>query len=244
MAKRFIDTGFYKSPFVRGLKGSLKGLYVFIFCDCSGAGIWSVDFKIASLYTGFKITEEEAQVFIQNGKAIDLKNGKWFFPDFIEHQYPNGLQYGNKAHQNFIIELKKYNLIDENLKGLRSPLEGAKVMVEEMVKEKEKEKGKKMSEIFYPYNSGKFLKQWNIWKAYKEDQFNFKYKGTHSEQAALMKLGEESSSEEEAIKMIHEAISNGWKGIFKLKLNGRQTGSTKNLSQDAIARGIDKVINR
>jgi len=53
----------------------------------------------------------------------------FFFPDFIEHQYPKGLQEKNPAHKNFILTLKKFNLIDENLivkkeakEGLQSPI--------------------------------------------------------------------------------------------------------------------------
>jgi hypothetical protein len=132
MANRFLDTNYYKSPFVRGLKGPLKSLYSFIICDCDGAGIWNLDFQAASMYTGFEITMQEfEQSFVVTGKAVDIGNGKYFFPDFIEHQYPGGLQANNKAHKNFIICLKKFNLIDEALvvkkiaprKPLQSPKE-------------------------------------------------------------------------------------------------------------------------
>jgi hypothetical protein len=127
MAIRFIDTNFYKSTFVRGLEGALKGLYGFIICDCSAAGIWGKDLEIASIYIGFKISESEFEKnFVAKGKAIFLGNGKYFFPDFIQHQYPKGLQKTNPAHQNIIAELLKYSLIDkESLKVLQSPLEGA-----------------------------------------------------------------------------------------------------------------------
>lgn len=142
MAKRFIDTSFYKSPFVRGLKGSLKSLYSFIICDCDGAGIWSADFEIAGTYIGFTITKKEFEIaFLQTGKAIDLKNGRYFFPDFIEHQYPKGLSIHNPAQKNFITDLQKYSLIDEDLKVLRRPFEGSKVMVKEKVMDMEEEKG-------------------------------------------------------------------------------------------------------
>lgn len=144
MAKRYIETGFFKSPFVRGLKGSLKTLYTFIICDCEGSGIWTMDMEVASLYTGFKYTIAEfKKEFIDKGKAIDLKNGKYFFPDFIDHQYPKGLSETNPAHNNFIRELLKYNLLDNKLKPLRSPLEGTNVMVTVMEKAKEKVKPKK-----------------------------------------------------------------------------------------------------
>ena len=84
MAKRFIDTSFFKSPFVRGLKGAYKGLYLFIICDCDGSGIWAADFEAASLYIGQSVDQSGFQkFFIEKGKAIDLENGRYFLPDFI-----------------------------------------------------------------------------------------------------------------------------------------------------------------
>lgn len=152
MAKRFIDTSYYKSPFVRGLKGSLKGLYLFIICDCDGAGIWVADFEIASMYIGEKVTKDEfEQHFVKQKKAIDLKNGKYFFPDFLEHQYPKGLSNHNPAQKNFIAELQKYSLISTDLKPLWSTYEGTNVMVMEtvevMVEEKETVKKPKIQKV-------------------------------------------------------------------------------------------------
>jgi hypothetical protein len=141
MAKRFIDTNFFKSPFVRRLKGAYKSLYLFIICDCDGSGIWSADFEAASLYIEQKINEAEfIKFFVEKGKAIDLENGRYFMPDFIEHQYPGGLSLNNVAHKNFISELLKFNLLDEKLKPLESPFKGSKVMVKEMVMVKVEEK--------------------------------------------------------------------------------------------------------
>lgn len=116
MANRFLDTNYYKSPFVRSLPGKLKSLYSFIICDCDGAGIWRMDMQAASMYIGFEVTQREFELaFTAKGKAINLGGDKFFFPDFIEHQYPNGLQANNKAHKNFISILKKFKLLDENL---------------------------------------------------------------------------------------------------------------------------------
>jgi hypothetical protein len=144
MAKRFIDTNFYKSPFVRGLEGASKALYSFIICDCTGAGVWMKDLEIASLYIGLQVKPEHWQVFIDSGKAIEVAPGKFFFPDFIDHQYPAGLCENNKAHKNFLEELLKYNVLEQNSEGawkpLESPLQGSKVMVKETVKETVKEK--------------------------------------------------------------------------------------------------------
>lgn len=112
---------------MRGLEGALKGLYGYIICDCSAAGIWAEDLEVASIYVGFKISKSEFEKkFVAKGKAIFLGNGKYFFPDFIQHQYPKGLQKTNPAHQKIIAELLNFKLIDEgSLKVLVSPSQGA-----------------------------------------------------------------------------------------------------------------------
>ena len=113
MAIRYIDRGFFKSPFVRSLPGAYKTLYCFLICECEGSGIWAVDCEVASVYVGGEITLKKLrEIFIDSGKAKDLGNGRWFFPDFLEHQYPNGLGPANNAHRNFIAELLKYDLIE------------------------------------------------------------------------------------------------------------------------------------
>lgn len=126
MANRFLETNYFKSPFVRSLKGAIKGLYSFIICDCTPSGIWSKDMEAASMYIGFPVNDLDfSENFILRGKAVDIGGNKFFFPDFIEHQYPKGLQENNAAHKNIIFELKKYNLIDEKnqvtVKKNRSP---------------------------------------------------------------------------------------------------------------------------
>ncbi len=125
MATRFLDTNFYKSPFVKSLPGELKSLYSFIICDCTASGIWFLDFAAAKLYTDFDISFETFEErFIRTGKAIKISEGKYFFPDFIEHQYPGGLSDSNKAHKNILIELRKYKLLqDNNWPKKEAPLE-------------------------------------------------------------------------------------------------------------------------
>lgn len=126
MANRFLDTNYYKSPFLKSLPGKLKSFYSFIICDCTAAGIWCLDLDAAKHYTGFEITMEEfEQKFVFASKAIKITKGKYFFPDFIEHQYPGGLSDANKAHKNILIELRKFNLLDSaNLPKKEGPLEG------------------------------------------------------------------------------------------------------------------------
>jgi len=222
MAKRFIDTGFYKSPFVRGLKGSLKGLYSYIICDCDGAGIWVKDLEIASMYIGFKISETDFNVFIESGKAIDLKNGKYFFPDFLEHQYPKGLSIHNPAQKNFILELQKNSMIDSDLKPLWSTFKGTKVMVMEkekvMVMEKVKEKE---PEIFKTELEKKVNDFYKFRKEMKKPILEA------SKESFLKKLNKLSGGVESvAIEILDQSIANGWQGIFELKNSTNGKGQT------------------
>ncbi len=208
MANRYIDTGFYKSPFVRGLKGSLKSLYSFIICDCTGAGIWNKDLQIASAYIDFNITEKDFEIFIQKGKAVDLGNGKFFFPDFLEHQYPKGLSEKNPAQTNFILELKKYKLIDDNLKTLQRPLNGSMVMVKETVMVPEQVKVIK-SEFEKTFDS--FL------------EMRRKIKKPATPRAIeLLMIKLNKFPEQLRIPVLEQSIVNGWQDIFELRENKNQ----------------------
>jgi hypothetical protein len=216
MANRFIDTNFYKSPFIRSLKGASKGLYSFIICDCNNAGIWSADFEIASLYIDFKVTVKDFDVFLKSGKAIDLKNGKFFFPDFIEHQYPQGLNESNPAHKNVIFELKKYNLIDGALKVLRSTFEGTKDM--------DMEKGKVMDTDMVKDNDPPKTEKSDLEKAFDSFlEMRRKIKKPATDRAVeLLKIKIKklsNNNQELAIEIINQSILNSWQDFYPLKQN-------------------------
>src|SRR6478736_1965094 len=116
MALRNIDTNFFKSQFVRGLAHNTRMLYVYIICECSSSGIWVKDLPAASLYTGSEISDFDFEnAFVRSGKAIEIVSGKYFFKDFIYHQYPKGLNANNTAHKNVISELMGYGLLNQDL---------------------------------------------------------------------------------------------------------------------------------
>ena len=72
--------------------------------------------------------------------------------------------------------------------------------------------------MIFPFDSIEFYKAWSNWISYKKSEFNFSYKSAQSEQSALKKLSTLSQANESvAIQIIHESMSNGWKGFFKLK---------------------------
>jgi hypothetical protein len=138
MAKRFTDTEKWKKPFIRGLQGAYKLLWLYICDDCDNAGIWQVDIDVAQLRIGEDLDIKKA-IAVFGDKIISFDNGnKWFIPSFIEFQYPSGLNPENKAHGGVIRLLDKYKLLEN--KPLKSPLQGDKDM--DMDKEIDKDKDK------------------------------------------------------------------------------------------------------
>ena len=108
-----------------------------MFCECNISGIWDVDLEppscIAAQNSASKILRK-----LRGQGSIFADDSKVFISEFIEFQYPRGLQESNPAHKNVISQLSKYQLF-EVLKrpfgGLQSPFKGAKYMY----KDKEKD---------------------------------------------------------------------------------------------------------
>ena len=142
MAKRFTDTEKWKKPFIRGLQGAYKLLWLYICDDCDHAGIWQVDIEVAAIRIGEKIDSKEAIKSFDEKIIIFDKGNKWFIPSFLEFQYPSGLNPDNRAHNSVIILLEKYNLRISNNKPLISPSEGSMDM--DMVKDMDKDMDKDM----------------------------------------------------------------------------------------------------
>jgi len=143
MAKRFTDTEKWKKPFIRGLHGAYKLLWLYICDDCDHAGIWQVDIEVAQIRIGEKIDSKEAVKSFDEKIIIFDKGNKWFIPSFLEFQYPSGLNPDNRAHNSVIILLEKYNLRISNNKPLISPSEGSMDMDKDMDMDMDKVKGEK-----------------------------------------------------------------------------------------------------
>lgn len=229
MAKRFTDTEKWKKPFIRGLQGAYKLLWLYICDDCDHAGIWQVDIDVAQIRIGEKIDLNEAIKSFEDKIVIFDKGNKWFIPSFIEFQYPSGLNPENRSHNSVIILLEKYNLLDKQNKPLISPLEGRKDMVMDMVMVKDKVKVKdRGAEIKFLWAGNEVVELWEEWKEYKLQHFKFKYKTIQSEQAAFDNLVELSEKNFEIAKeIIKQSMANGWKGFFLPKNSQNKTLSRK-----------------
>jgi len=143
MAKRFTDTEKWKKPFIRGLQGAYKLLWLYICDDCDHAGIWQVDLDVAQIRIGEKIDIDEAIKSFENKIIIFDKGNKWFIPSFVEFQYPSGLNRDNRAHNSIFLLLEKNNLLDKQNKPLTRPLQGRKDMDMDMDMDKDKDKADK-----------------------------------------------------------------------------------------------------
>jgi len=130
---------------------------------------------------------------------------------FKEKQRNNGKKGGRPSEKKPKQKPNKTQDITQN-KPKQKPLEDEDEYEKEYEYKKEKEK------MIFPFDTEKFKTQWQLWKVYKNKEFKFKYKSEISEQAALKKLGELSNNNEKtAIAIIHQSISEGWKGFFNLK---------------------------
>lgn len=87
--------------------------------------------------------------------------------------------------------------------------------------------------------SEKFVGSWDLWKLWRLEHDNFKYKGVISEQMALKGLVELTEGDEEkAIKIIEQSIARGWTGFYPLKSgNGKSKKQPTNAVNGAAEKG-------
>lgn len=208
MAKRFIDTDFFKKGFIKGLDTPHKLLYFYILCECDMSGIWEIELDVASLRTGCDYDLETVKKSM--GDRIQIKGNKLFLVDFIPFQYGE-LKEGHRVHESVL-----RNTLS---KGFRYPLQRVKDIDKDKDKVKDKDKEKEKPEIIFPWDSEKFISLWKQWKEYKRLEHGFKFKSPQSEQASLTQLANETGGNEEwACDSIMRAMAGGWKGIHPKKL--------------------------
>lgn len=115
------DTDKWKKPFIKSLPLEYKIFWLYLLDDCDHAGLWHVDFEVAELRLGTKLSKTKAEGLFSE-KVVLLDNGtKWFIPDFITFQYGE-LTEKNKMYKPVSLVLNKYKLM-----GHLSPINGVKV---------------------------------------------------------------------------------------------------------------------
>lgn len=218
MAKRFIDTDFFKKGFVKGLDSPYKLLYFYILCECDMSGIWEIELDVASLRVGYEYDLESVKNAF--GDRIQISGNKLFLVDFIPFQYGE-LKEGHRVHESVL-----RNTLS---KGFKYPLQRVKEKEKEKDKVKVKEKEKDKREIVFPWTSEKFLNLWQEWKNYKRLEHGFKFRSPQSEQASLTQLANETGGNEKwACDSILYAMSKGWKGAYPEKSKTNEKGTRFN----------------
>jgi len=102
------------------------------------------------------------------------------------------------------------------------PLENENEIENRVIDEIEKEK---KPELIFPWDTEVFMQAWILWKKFRKEQHNFRYKGVLSEQGALKRLADLSNGNQDlGIKIIEQSIANSYKGFFEIKNNSNVTG--------------------
>ena len=140
MPKRYTDTDKWKKIWFRKLKNDHKVFWMYVLDQCDHAGIWEVDFELASYFcNGIKETEIR-ETFVKQYHEFD--DGKrWFIKDFIEFQY-RGLDESNRVHNSVITILKRHGLFKVLISFLHEAKDKDKDKDQLKDKDKDKEKGK------------------------------------------------------------------------------------------------------
>lgn len=220
MAKRFTDTEKWKKPFLRNLKAEYKILWFYILDECDHAGIWQVDLQVAEIKTGCKFKEADAKKYLCDKIQVFSNGEKWFIPDFIEFQYGE-LNEKNRVHYSVILQLKKYNLLDDSnkIKPLTSILLDAKD--KDMDKEQEQDMDFKNKKDAENLDFAQIMKS-DLDIAYDAFvEMRKKMKGGVTDHALnlirkeLMTLSQ--GDEVTMISILNQSTMNSWKGVFPLK---------------------------
>ena len=138
MPKRYTDTDKWKKIWFRKLKNDHKVFWMYVLDQCDHAGIWEVDFELASYFCNGIKESEIRETFVKQYHEFD--DGKrWFIKDFIEFQY-RGLDESNRVHNSVITILKRHGLYKVLISFLHEAKD--KDIYKEQLKDKEKDKEK------------------------------------------------------------------------------------------------------
>lgn len=120
MAKRYTDSDKWKKQWFRKLNPQHKAFWVYLTDNCNHAGVWDVDFELASFIVGCPLDEQEIRLAFQK-QYTELNHGKkWLIKDFVNFQYGD-LNPGNRVHASVIAILEKEGAYKGLTRGLQAP---------------------------------------------------------------------------------------------------------------------------
>ena len=152
MAKRFTDNEKWKDTWFIDLPTKYKLFWIYILDECNHAGIWKVNFKVASFFIGEHLEDSEVKRILKD-RIIVLNDQYWYVNKFIKYQYKLNVQELNPKNKLHLSVLKLLNEYKE-FKPLTSPLLG--------VKDKDKDIYNIINtNNIIKYTKKEFLEDWN-----------------------------------------------------------------------------------
>lgn len=141
MAKRFTDTEIFRDPWFRRLSLKHKCLWLFLCDECDFAGVWKVDYDLASYVIGDNITAADLE-FINNDKerARVVNDKLVLIVDFVDFQYGDKIKgSSNPFHRKISNRLAE---IDTLSTGCRQGVNTLSDTLSDTPQDKDKEKEK------------------------------------------------------------------------------------------------------
>lgn len=163
MKKRFTDCDRFDDPWFRKLPLKYKALWEFITAKCDNAGVWKVDFELASFMVGDKsLKKEDALELFNNGKerVIAFKDGYWHVAGFIDFQF-GGMDGENNFHKQIRSLFLSHGL--NEFQGQTRPSLGSLEKEEDKEIEKEESFGKCENLLKNPEKKTSELAQCEKW---------------------------------------------------------------------------------
>jgi len=239
MAKRFTDTSKWtNNKWFFELSVESKLFWIYLLDSCDQVGVWEENVMLASRIIGYTYSMDTLLEDFEKQIHVFRNGRKWWIRDFCRYQYGEmNEDSASKPIQSHIKLLKNHGLWIEYTKGIYTLKDKDKDKEEDKDKEKDKEKERKKKEIIYPFDTETFKKWWELWREYKKDEHDFKYKSEISEQAALKELANLSNGvEEDALRIIEQSLTKGWKGLFKIKDEFKGSGDLDKYEQELLTR--------
>jgi hypothetical protein len=101
MANRFTDTEKWKDEWFLSLEPTMKILWLYICDSCDFAGVWKVNFTLASFSVG-TILDKQSALNALGDRVKVINDNKWHIPKFIYFQQKGFLSPTNNAHKGIL----------------------------------------------------------------------------------------------------------------------------------------------
>lgn len=222
--KRFTDTEKWRDPWFRALKPRLKCLWLY-FCDtCDHAGVFQIDWELASCEVCERVSEKDLEAF---GDRLQLlPSGRYLIKKYIKFQ-SGKLSEHCPAHKPILKLVELHGLVETSigyaypiarvseLLGYCYPMAYPTARVQEKEKRKETKDRGLGEGLELPEKLSKneqFILSWNEWLEYRREKGDCKnFHRLFKKQLAWLASFEVPI----AIDILENSLRNGYTGLFK-----------------------------